>query len=74
MDTNARGSRRYYLEYFMVNILNRIDHLIEKSRPVYVHCWGGRGRMGTLIVRIAPRNSMDSLLNPIIVLRLEHGF
>ncbi len=34
---------------FMANILNRIDDAINKDLPVYVHCWGGRGRTGTVV-------------------------
>ena len=33
----------------MRRILNRIDRSIETYRPVYVHCWGGRGRTGTVV-------------------------
>lgn len=30
-------------------ILNTIDSAIEKNSPVYVHCWGGVGRTGTVV-------------------------
>jgi len=33
----------------MIDILDRIDHVIATGRPVYVHCWGGRGRTGTVV-------------------------
>lgn len=34
---------------FMVQILDRIDASLEKDQPVYTHCWGGRGRTGTVV-------------------------
>ena len=34
---------------FMVQILDRIDGALREDRPVYVHCWGGRGRTGTVV-------------------------
>jgi hypothetical protein len=30
-------------------ILDEIERSIAANRPVYVHCWGGRGRTGTVI-------------------------
>jgi len=33
----------------MVRILDCIDTNIETRRPVYLHCWGGRGRTGTVV-------------------------
>ena len=32
----------------MIEILDRIDASINNEKPVYVHCWGGRGRTGTV--------------------------
>ncbi len=34
---------------FMVQILDQIDVALGEDRPVYVHCWGGRGRTGTVV-------------------------
>ena len=52
----------------MIEILDRIDAAIERGGVVYVHCWGGRGRTGTVIycwlVRhglAAPKNAVAKL-------------
>ena len=34
---------------FMTGILDIIDSAIDAGRTVYVHCWGGIGRTGTVI-------------------------
>lgn len=31
------------------NIVDRMDELVAKGHVVYVHCWGGVGRTGTLV-------------------------
>ena len=33
----------------MIRILNHIDEKLDSNIPVYVHCWGGRGRTGTVV-------------------------
>ena len=33
----------------MASIVGEINRFIELGLPVYVHCWGGRGRTGTVI-------------------------
>jgi|YNPNPStandDraft_1061719.scaffolds.fasta_scaffold87689_1 hypothetical protein len=30
-------------------ILDDLDQALAEGRPVYVHCWGGRGRTGTVV-------------------------
>jgi len=33
----------------MTTVLNHIDNELQEGRPVYVHCWGGIGRTGTVV-------------------------
>ena len=33
----------------MVAILDEIDRAVEQNPAVYLHCWGGRGRTGTVV-------------------------
>lgn len=33
----------------MNRILNEIDSSLSMDRPVYVHCWGGKGRTGAVV-------------------------
>ena len=33
----------------MNRILNEIDSSLSADRPVYVHCWGGKGRTGVVV-------------------------
>lgn len=33
----------------MVAILDNIDEAIAAGAPTYVHCWGGKGRTGTVV-------------------------
>ena len=32
----------------MCQILDHIDQAIQEDKPLYIHCWGGRGRTGTV--------------------------
>ncbi|MBR9979943.1 MAG: dual specificity protein phosphatase family protein [Desulfatitalea sp.] len=36
-------------ERYMIRILNQIDLCIRYDKPVYLHCWRGRGRTGTVV-------------------------
>lgn len=36
-------------EAHMDRIQAAIENSLEQSRPVYAHCWGGRGRTGTVV-------------------------
>lgn len=33
----------------MIAILNKIDEQIDLGKKVYIHCWGGVGRTGTVV-------------------------
>ncbi|MBF0278893.1 MAG: dual specificity protein phosphatase family protein [SAR324 cluster bacterium] len=33
----------------MNEILNTIDDSVRRDQPVFVHCWGGKGRTGTVV-------------------------
>jgi ADP-ribosyl-[dinitrogen reductase] hydrolase len=52
-------------------ILDEIDRSLETGRPVYVHCWGGRGRTGTVVGCYLVRQGMkgDEALKRIKELR-----
>ena len=36
-------------EAHMRRVLELIDRQIQNDQPVYIHCWGGRGRTGTVV-------------------------
>jgi len=44
----------------MNRILNQIDASIQAGKPVFVHCWGGRGRTGTVVGCWMVRHGMVS--------------
>ena len=44
----------------MIEILDRIDDSINDGKPVYLHCWGGRGRTGTVVGCYMARHALAS--------------
>lgn len=44
----------------MTLILDTIDAAIESGNPVYVHCWGGVGRTGTVVGCYLIRHGMSA--------------
>jgi protein tyrosine/serine phosphatase len=56
----------------MKAILDDIDQAVQAGRPVYVHCWGGRGRTALVVGCFLARHGMatgDMALNMIRYLR-----
>lgn len=56
----------------MVQILDDIDQAIAAGRPVYIHCWGGKGRTGTVVGCYLIRSGLaapETVLDRIIRLR-----
>ena len=49
----------------MVRILNQIDMCIKYDKPVYVHCWGGKGRTGTVVGCYLARHGMAAGIDAI---------
>lgn len=49
----------------MYNILDTIETFIAKNKAVYVHCWGGKGRTGTVVGCFLLENKMATVDNVI---------
>jgi protein-tyrosine phosphatase len=58
----------------MQRILDALDQSIEADQPVYVHCWGGIGRTGTVVGCFLIRRGLaenDNVLEKIRELRFH---
>jgi protein-tyrosine phosphatase len=53
----------------IVRILNQIDICIKYDKPLYVHCWGGKGRTGTVVGCYLARHGMAADIDVIEMIR-----
>lgn len=60
----------------MMRILNQINFYVKQYKVVYVHCWGGLGRTGTVVgcyllsIRLA---DVHNVLDSISILKSQSG-
>lgn len=57
----------------MVDILDTIDAALADNQPVYVHCWGGIGRTGTVVGCWLVRHGMAGAAALDEIIRLRGG-
>lgn len=57
----------------MIRILDTIDAMIESAQIVYVHCWAGRGRTGTVVGCFLVRNGLSGVAALDEIVRLRGG-
>ena len=58
----------------LTRILDAIDAAIAAARPVYLHCWGGRGRAGTVVGAWLVRHQRATRENFVeVIARLRAG-
>ena len=57
----------------MEQILDAIDRGIARGHAVYVHCWGGKGRTGTVVGCHLIRNNRATPDNFVDVIRELRG-
>lgn len=53
----------------MIRILNQIDMCIKYDKPVYLHCWGGKGRTGTVVGCYLARRGMAAGIDAIEMIK-----
>src|SRR5210317_1459142 len=51
----------------MVRILNQIDMCIKYDKPVFVHCWGGKGRTGTVVGCYLTRHGFAAVSDVLVI-------
>ncbi|NTU74601.1 MAG: hypothetical protein HGA53_00940 [Anaerolineaceae bacterium] len=57
----------------MVKILDTIDQSILENKPLYVHCWGGIGRTGTVVGCYLVRHGLKGALAIERIKQLREG-
>jgi len=57
----------------MESILHALDEGLAKGQPVYVHCWGGKGRTGTVVGCYLIQHGLATPDNFVEVIRTLRG-